>query len=257
MWEWFFGDFNSISIAMLMLSAVLIGINKTGIPGIGLLPVIILVSVFPAKASTGIQLMMLGAADIMAVIYYRRHADWSIVLRLLPWALAGIGIGSLTMRFIDDSWMRPLLAGIILFMVIFGRVSKYICSNIDLTKYRGYSAGFGLAAGFTTQVANAAGPVMALYLLSMKLDKNKYMGSAAWYFLILNWIKIPIFVYEGRITAEALRADLAMVPFLLIGGFLGIVLLKKLSQTLFERIVEILVIVAAVQMLIPKSWMPF
>lgn len=254
MWDWFFGDYSVVSVVMLMFSAVLIGINKTGMPGLGLVPVLILASVFPAKASTGIQLLMLGVADVMAVLYYRRHADWSIVLRLLPWALGGIIIGSRSMRFIEDAWMRPLLAWIILFMVVAGYLSKLIKNADKLPNHCFFSAGFGLLAGFTTQVANAAGPIMSLYLLSMRLDKNKYMGSAAWYFLILNWIKIPIFIYEERITMEAVRADLAMIPFLLFGGFAGIFLLKKFSQRTFEKIVEVLVVIGALDLLIPRSW---
>ncbi len=254
MWEWFFGDFSIVSIVMLMISAVLIGINKTGMPGLGLVPVLILASAFPARASTGLQLLMIGAADIMAVLYYRRHADWSIVLRLLPWALAGIAVGSFAMRFISDSWMRPLLAWIILFMVAANYIAKAMKNFDSITGHRGYAAGFGLLAGFTTQVANAAGPIMSLYLLSMRLDKNKYMGSAAWYFLILNWIKIPIFVAEGRITMTSLRADLAMIPFLIIGGLAGIFLLKKISQQVFERVVEVLVVIGALDLLIPREW---
>ena len=250
MWEWFFGSYEWSSIAILMVSAVLIGINKTGVPGLGMLPVLLLASCFPPRESTGIQLLLLGTADIMAVAYYRRHADWSIVCRLLPWALGGIVLGVVALRFIRDEWMRPVLAWIILFMVAFSFLAKYIKNADKMPEHWAFSAVFGLMAGFTTQVANAAGPVMSSYLLSMRLPKNAYIGSAAWYFLILNWIKIPIFVAEGRITGAAVRADLAMLPMLVVGAALGILLLSKLPQKRFEQLIQVLIVIAALKMLI-------
>ncbi len=250
MWEWFLGTYEWTSVAILMLSAVLIGINKTGVPGLGMLPVLLLASCFPARESTGIQLLLLGTADIMAVLYYRRHADWTIVMRLLPWALVGIALGALCMMKIRDEWMRPVLAWIILFMVAIGFLARGIRNADKVPKHWVFSAFFGLMAGFTTQVANAAGPVMSIYLLSMRLPKNAYIGSAAWYFLILNWIKIPIFIFEGRITASAFRADLAVLPMLGVGAALGIVVLSKLPQKRFEQIIQILIVAAALKMLI-------
>ena len=113
----------------------------------------------------------------------------------------------------------------------------------------GYSAFFGISMGTTTQIANAAGPISSIYLLSMRLPKEKYMGCCAWFFLTLNWIKLPIFVAEGRVTWQSVKLDLCMIPLLLLGGFIGIVLLKKMPQKLFESIIQILVVAAAIKLL--------
>ena len=102
-------EFTLLQLLTLVLSAVLIGINKTAIPGIGVLPVVLLTMAFPARLSTGLQLIMLAMTDLLAVAWYRRHADWKIVLRLLPWAFAGLALGSLTLRFVSDEAMRPML----------------------------------------------------------------------------------------------------------------------------------------------------
>jgi hypothetical protein len=260
MFEWFFSDFTGIQILVLMVSAVLIGINKTGLPGIGTLPVVLLLLSFEAGLSTGLQLMMLGAADVMAVIYYRRHASWVMVLRLMPWALTGIGAGVLALggfslwswrwTGIDDDMLRPVIAVIILAMVALNYLrTKYLKNADNIHTHWAFTAFFGLIAGFTTLVANAAGPVMAIYLLAMRLPKKEYMGVCAWYFLILNWLKIPIFIYQGRITYEAFRADLAMLPLLLVGGFLGILLINKINQKAFEIIIQVVVVATAVYLL--------
>ena len=110
------------------------------------------------------------------------------------------------------------------------------------------AAACGVTLGFTTQVANAAGPVAAIYFLAMKLPKEKYMGCSAWFFLIINWTKLPIFLWEGRITMEALKIDLMMIPFLLIGAALGILLLSRMPQKLFENIIQVLVVLTAIKL---------
>ena len=116
-----------------------------------------------------------------------------------------------------------------------------------------FSAVVGLTAGFTTQVANAAGPVMALYLLSMKLPKDRYVGTCAWYFMIMNWTKLPVFCFEGRVTFAALRAVLPALPLILAGAVLGVLFVRKAPQRFFEIVIEIIVIVSAVKLLWPSS----
>ncbi len=250
-YDFFFQDMSSAQLMTLLLSAVLIGINKTGMPGIGTLPVVMLALMFPTKLSTGLQLMMLCAADLMAVSYYRRGANWKLVLRLLPCALCGMGIGSLTLHLIDDRLLRTAIGVIILFLALLNWIRNRYISQEKIPDHAAFVFLVGLTAGFTTQVANAAGPVMALYLLAMRLPKEEYMGTCAWYFMILNWIKLPLFVAEGRITESAFRADLAMLPFLLLGAVLGIVFIRKAPQKLFEWIIQVLVVISALKLLFP------
>ena len=245
-------QFSTYQIVILCICALLIGVNKTALPGIGILPVVLLADTFDSRLSTGMQLLMLAWADIMAVIYFRRSADWRIILRLLPWSLLGLGIGWWILGYIppeNNAAMKLLIGWIVIGLLILNFVRK----RLDPEKIPSGivpSAFYGSLMGSTTMLANAAGPVSAIYLLSMKLPKEQYMGSGAWLFLIVNWIKVPMFWYQGRITREVLLADLWMIPLLIAGGFLGIVLFKRLPQKLFENIVMVLVVVAAVKMIL-------
>ncbi len=245
-------QFSTYQIVILCVCALLIGINKTALPGIGILPVVLLADTFDSRLSTGMQLLMLAWADIMAVIYFRRSADWRIILRLLPWSLLGLGIGWWILGYIppeNNAAMKLLIGWIVIGLLILNFVRK----RLDPEKIPSGivpSAFYGSLMGSTTMLANAAGPVSAIYLLSMKLPKEQYMGSGAWLFLIVNWIKVPMFWFQGRITREVLLADLWMIPLLIAGGFLGIVLFKRLPQKLFENIVMVLVVVAAVKMIL-------
>ena len=245
-------QFSTYQIVILCVCALLIGVNKTALPGIGILPVVLLADTFDSRLSTGMQLLMLAWADIMAVIYFRRSADWRIILRLLPWSLLGLGIGWWVLGYIppeNNAAMKLLIGWIVIGLLVLNFVRK----RLDPEKIPSGiipSAFYGSLMGSTTMLANAAGPVSAIYLLSMKLPKEQYMGSGAWLFLIVNWIKVPMFWYQGRITCEVLLADLWMIPLLVAGGFLGIVLFKRLPQKLFENIVMVLVVVAAVKMIL-------
>lgn len=166
-----FNEFTFLQILTLIVSAVLIGINKTAIPGIGVLPVVLLTMAFPARLSTGLQLIMLAMTDLLAVAWYRRHADWKIVLRLLPWAFAGLALGSWTLRYISDEAMRPLLGAIVLILAALNVLRARLAPE-KIPSGSAVAAACGVTLGFTTQVANAAGPVAAIYFLAMKLPKE-------------------------------------------------------------------------------------
>ena len=242
----FMFEFSTGQWIILFASALLIGVSKTGVPGIGILVVPLMAEMFDAKLSTGMVLPMLAFADLFAVAYYRRHAVWSHVLKLLPWALVGIGTGSLVIGCISDAQLKLMIGFIVLAMLglSFWRNFRKV-KTIDIPTHWAFAAVLGFAAGLTTQLANAAGPIMVIYLLAMRLDKNEFIGTGAWYFLILNWLKIPLFIFDGRIGIESIKADLIVLPIIAIGAFAGIFLLKCLPQKWFNIVVQVLAVLAA------------
>ena len=243
-------DLSAVQLGVLIVAAMLIGINKTAIPGLGVLPVVMLTLVFETRMSTGVQLGMLALADIVAVAYYRKQADWRILLRLLPWALAGIALGSVILRFIptDGTVMKRTIGGLVLALMVLSVIRKKLAPE-KIPNGVGWAGFYGIMLGSTTQLANAAGPISSIYFLAMKLPKEKYLGCCAWFFLILNWIKLPVFALEGRVTCESVKLDICMLPVIIFGGFLGIVLLKKMPQKIFETVIQTLVIVASLRLL--------
>ena len=251
MMQWMFGSMTGWEIAILALGAVLVGINKTGIPAFGIVVVVLFAQFFPASVASAAVLPLLCLGDMLAVLWYRRSANWRFVGRLLPWALVGLGLGALTVRFIsDNAVLSVVIGGVILLVQLLSLVSGRMKQLVE--RYRGsmaMAAAFGILAGFTTQVANAAGPVMAIYLLLMNFSKEEYIGSAAWYFLILNWIKLPLFALDGRLSPEVLRMVPGMVPFLVLGAALGVVILHKLPHKWFQRVIQVFVLIGAIRLL--------
>ena len=251
-----FPGMTAFQLVILAVSALLVGVNKSGIPGLGMLPVILLAVAFDLNPgfATGVMLLMICAGDIFAVSYYRRNADWKIVLRLLPYTMIGLALGFVTLRYLNKpEHLRMLIGWIILLLAAVHLVRVAFFKHAPVPGHWAFSAVVGLTAGFTTQVANAAGPVMALYLLSMKLPKDRYVGTCAWFFMIMNWTKLPVFCFEGRVTAAAIHAVLPVLPLILLGAFLGVLFVKRAPQRFFEIVIEIIVIVSAVKLLWPSS----
>lgn len=236
---------------VLFLSALLIGMSKTGIQGISLLAVPLLAMTFGAKPSTGLILPILCAADLIAVLYYRRIAEWKYVLRLLPSALAGFAVALFVDRLVPPAEFKHLMGGCLLAVLIVMIWSQRKGMDNPLSRCWWYGPLFGLLGGFTTMIGNAAGPVMAVYLLSVKMPKYNFVGTNAWFFLVVNYLKIPVQVFAwGNITAASLSLDAMTLPFVLLGGWLGILLVNRLPERGFRRFTTAVTCVSVVMLLI-------
>jgi uncharacterized protein len=244
-------DYSLTQWFVLCICAVCVGINKTALPGMGIVVVPLMASFFPAGSSTGLLLVLLATGDLFAVGYYHRHARWNHILRLLPAALVGMAAGSFIIRRITDSQLAPVIGVIVLVMLILNYLrDRKQQDDSDVPRHWLFAAAMGFFAGLTTQLANAAGPVMIIYLLAMKLPKFEFIGTSAWFFLILNWLKVPVFISEGRITSAAFAADIFMLPLIVVGAIAGLLILKNLPQKWFNIIMQILAAAAAIKLLL-------
>lgn len=234
--------------------AFLVGISKTGIPGLGILPVPLMAAILPAKASVGVLLPMLIFADIFAAGYYRRHAQWKHIIRLMPWTLLGIIAGYFAMGKVSDTQLKPIIGAIVLAMLILKflqdrRKTLGDSKTISLTEQWAFVATLGFFAGLTTMMANAAGPIMIIYLLSTGLAKTEFVGTGAWFFFIVNWVKVPFNIKLSLITPDSLKLDATLFPLIVIGAVAGILILKHIPQKLFRIVVMILAAAAAIKLL--------
>lgn len=233
------------------LCAIMVGIAKTGIPGVGILVVPLMATVLPADKSVGALLGILILADVFAVTYHRYNAKWAHVIRLLPPAVAGIAAAYFGLQALPDKeLLKPIIGGIVLVMLVLSYWrTRAEGKDAKIPTQWWFAASLGFMAGITTMMANAAGPVMIIYLLAMRLDKVKFVGTAAWFFFVVNWLKVPFSAKLQMMTAESVKLDLIMLPFIAIGAFAGIYLLKRIPQKTFKAIVQILAAAAAVKLL--------
>ncbi|MCK5270959.1 MAG: sulfite exporter TauE/SafE family protein [Sedimentisphaerales bacterium] len=247
-------ELSSISWAVVIACAVMIGFSKTGIPGAGILVAPLMAMVMPAKESTGFVLPMLAVADIMAIIYWRRHVAWANLLRLLPWTMVGVIVGYLIMGKITNEQLMPIIGVIVLALITVTWWRNRKPDQKNVPTYWWFAGGIGILAGSTSMMANAAGPVMIIYLLAMKSEKKEFVGTAAWFFWILNLTKMPFSSKLGLISQQSLTTNLTMIPCLILGGLLGIYLVHRIPQGPFNALVKILAVLAAV-ILCVKHWL--
>lgn len=234
---------------LLIVSALLVGMSKTGLQGISLLIVPLLALSFGGKDSSGLLLPMLVIADIFAVYYYHRHAQWQYLLKLAPFTVVGVFLGIYVGEVINDDQFKILMGAIILVSLGIMIWREWKGGDEQIPHSWWFSAAVGLAGGFSTMIGNAAGPVMAVYLLSMRLPKNVYIGTGAWFFLLLNLFKVPfhILVWE-TISFRTFSIDLAMAPFILVGAVSGVRIIKRIPDQHYRIFIIVMTAAAALRL---------
>jgi uncharacterized membrane protein YfcA len=231
---------------ILALAALCIGMAKTGISNLGTATVPLVAWSFGGKLSTGIMLPMLIIADGIGVWYYNRHVEWSYLRKLMPWTLVGIVLGSWIGQQVDDQWFKKIMG------IIFGISVLYMFWR----EYRGVSKVptqwwfamiMGVLAGVTTMIGNLAGAATAIFFLAMQLPKENFIGTNAWFYFIVNWLKVPFQVYFWHnVNVDILLLNLYLAPAIVLGAFLGIILVKRFTERFFRRLTIGLCMVAMV-----------
>jgi len=229
---------------LLLCGGVIIGISKTGLPGGGSLVAAVFAAVLPAKESTGTLLVLLIAGDIFALAFYSKHADWRALLRLTPAVLAGVAVGAVFLGIADDTWTRIIIGTILLALAAFTVWRRWIARNAATARPGGRIAGavYGTLGGFTTMVANSGGPVMSLYFLSARLPVQTFLGTAAWFFAVINLVKLPISISLGLINGVTLTVSALLIPALIVGAIVGRWIARGVKQHVFDAVVLLLTI---------------
>jgi uncharacterized membrane protein YfcA len=243
-------DLSPLQWILSSVSAFTVGLSKTGLPGLGLIFVPMMAIAFGAKVSTGVLLPILNMGDLFAVSYYRRSADVPKLLSLLPWALVGLAAGVTVGQSMPDRQFKMML-GIVVLILLAIMIWQEFRKSDAVPSGWWFPAVAGFAAGFTTMVGNAAGPVMSLYLLSMRLPKNVYIGTSAWFFLILNAIKVPLqIVFWHNISVASFAVDLCVLPAIALGAWVGVTITGKIPEKVFKILVMAMTGVSAVFLLL-------
>ena len=243
-------DFTPIQWLLVGIAATGIGISKSGLPGISLLHVVLFAQLFPGIQSTGVVLPMLVAGDLGAVWLFRRHASWPHVGRTLPPAIAGILVGWWIMGRLPSDRFAPLIGSIVLVLSGLQALRDWRPGLWQSAPHApAFAWAMGFLAGVTTMLANAAGPVMGLYLLAVALPKDAFVGTSAWFFLLVNLIKVPFSAQLGLITPRTLVFNALLVPIIFGGLFLGRAVVSRLPQKAFDVLVLAFAVVASLRLL--------
>jgi uncharacterized protein len=244
-------DLSVVQWILLAVCALFVGMSKVGIAGISMFYIPVLALIFGGKTSTGILLPMLMMADIFGVAYYHRHAEWKYLAKLLPWAFVGIGIGLWVGKVVNDEWFKNIIA-VLVFAGVGIMLWREKQNRTDLFPHTWWFAAImGVLGGFATMIGNVAGPIFAIYMLAMNLPKNAFIGTGAWFFLIVNFFKFPLQVWVwNNIGWKTIIIDLIMLPAIALGAFLGIWIVRKIPDKTYRTFIIIVTVLSAFLLLI-------
>ena len=269
-------ELSLLDFSLLALAGLLVGLSKTAMPGAATIAVALFAAVLPAKESTGALLVLLILGDLFAVWIYHAHADWGTLRRLVPTVLAGVLAGTYFLAVADDAVVRRVIGAILIVLVgvtlglraaatrrrsLLGITTDETTDSVvvdgstnEATRLswlsRMVTGSYGVLAGFTTMVANAGGPVMSMYFLSSRFSINRFLGTAAWFFFVVNVAKTPFSISLGLINLGSLRLDLLLAPAVIIGALIGRRFAQRINQKLFDWLAVTLTIVSAGYLLV-------
>lgn len=256
--------------ALLIVSALLVGLSKTALPGVTTIAVAMFAQVLPAKESTGVMLLLLLTGDLPAIWAYRRDADATMLKRLVPAVACGVLIGALFLRVASDDLMRRIIGWLLIALIVITLAQRARGRRRGGPTARAASAGapsggtgsasragsspmarmvYGALAGFSTMVANAGGPVTSLYFLACRYPVKAFLGTTAWFFFLVNLTKLPFSIALGIIHVDALALVAILIPAVLVGALAGRLLADRMPQRVFDPIVMVLTVVAALPLL--------
>ena len=242
---------DTVGWLLLGCGALMVGFAKTAFGGAGSLAAVCFAAALPARESTGALLPLLITGDLLALSLYRRHCNWSTLARLVPGVLPGMLLGVWFVAEADDGLMRVAIGTILLVMSVWQLVQRRTGARGETPHLSPVAvAVVGVTAGFTTMTANAGGPVMTLYLLASGMLMLELLGTVAWFFFVVNVLKVPFSAGLDLISTASLATDAVLVPVMLVGGGLGALLVRRISQVTFERGALGLTAVAALLLLV-------
>jgi uncharacterized membrane protein YfcA len=242
---------SSLSWALAVASALLAGLSKTGLPGVSIPAILLMTEAYTddARASVAAILPVLLVSDVFAVAWFRRHADWGQLAKLLPYVAAGMVPAFFVLNRLEGNELRPIIGYLVLIMLAI-EIGRQCFGWERMPHAFWFVAGSGFLAGFATYVANAAMPIMAIYLVSQDFDKQKFIGTAAWFFFFLNASKVPAYYAMDMFTSPMVTMAVVLAPVAILGSLLGVYVLSRISQRFFNFLALALAGVAAIRLVV-------
>ena len=195
--------------------------------------------------------------DVVALLFYWRHVQWGRIVYLLPAMITGVIVASYlfvsdeaALIAVSDRALKILIGGLGILFVVYFAAKKWILQHIHASEPN-WSKGsvFGFAAGITSTLAHAAGPVMQMYLLPQQLEKKKFAGTSCAFFWLMNLIKLVPFTMLGRIQPDNLKLGGVLLPVIPVGVALGWWLTHKTEQKHYTILIYAVLLLTSVALI--------
>ena len=251
--------FSAGNLVLGALAGLIVGLSKTALPGSALVVSPIIGVFVSGRLLPGTVLPLLLAADVFAVSWYHRHARWDLLRPMIAAVAAGFAVGT-AFFVVAGSSTRPvdIVIGASILLIVVIQVWRMVRKSKPTQATATSAAVYGSTGGFTTFVANAAGPILNTYLVGLGLSKEELIGTSAWFYFAVNLAKVPVYAAIGSLssgghffTATSVAFDAACLPAVLVGLFTGRSLFHRLPEHVFLIGVLVLSAAGAVKLLLP------
>lgn len=240
-------SFDPVVIGIALCAAFVVGLAKSGlVPSLGAAGVPILVLVMPPRDAAGMMLPILMAMDAVALVNLRHHVDWRHLQVLLPGAVGGIALGALTSSLVSDAAIELGVGLISLLFVAASAMPKKRPASQNASTLWGLF--WGGVAGVTSFISHTGGPPFQIYMLPKRLAPALYAGTSAWFFAIVNAVKLGPYFLLGQLSTRNLEMSLYGLPAAFAGIALGLVLVRRVPATLFYRAAYVLILLLGIKL---------
>jgi hypothetical protein len=231
--------------------AFLIGLSKGGLGGTpGALATPLMMLVMPAKQVIGLLLPILMFADIFAVAVHWKRWDRRLVILLIPGAIVGVTLATYFIKNAPTRTIQAALGVIVLAFVLYILFEKRIFRAMHYQSHNWHGLVAGTVAGFSSGLAHTGGPPVSIYLLMQNISPSVFNATAALFFMILNWIKVPYYYYAGLFNWHRLFQVVWLLPLVPLGVWVGKRMSDRINKQVFDLVITILLAVAGLLLIL-------
>lgn len=230
-------------LAMALLAVLILGLAKGGFSGLGALATPLLALALPPTVAAALLLPVLLVQDVVSVWSFRKTWDRWIVAWMLPGAALGVGLATLFAAAVEEAQVMLALGAITmafgLYRLWLERGGRAVAAS-DSPGWVGTL--FGVATGFTSQIAHAGGPPFQFWVTPRKLPHDVFVGTSSVTFAAINWIKVPSFLALGAFTRDVLIGAALLIPFAVVTTLIAVRLIRRLDSQRFYTLIYILMV---------------
>jgi uncharacterized protein len=235
-----------IFYAMAALVALLIGFSKGGLGGtLGALATPLMALVMPADQVIGLILPILMIADVFAVASHWKRWDWRLIVLMMPGAVVGVTIGTYFITNAPTETLKITLGIIVLLFALYKMLEMRLFRTLTYEARDWHGVFAGTVAGFSSALAHTGGPPISIYLLLRRVPTHIFNATSALFFAILNWVKVPYYVYARLFDFQQIKNLVWLLPLLPLGVWGGKWAADKVSKETFERVIVVLLAITS------------
>lgn len=236
--------------ALAIPAVILLGLAKSGFAGMGALSLPLLTFAVDPVRAAAITLPLLIAQDVVGAWAFRRTVDWTLLGWMLPGAVLGIWLGY---GFAASVSPGAVMAAVGAISMLFGAyrlwAARHPAPRVAGRWPEWMGALFGVASGFTSQIAHAGQPPFQLWVLPRNLPRELLVGTTALFFAVINWIKVPAYAALGQFTPANLLTSAALLPLALVSTVAGVALVRRVPAERFFTAIYVLMIAVGAALL--------